>query len=103
VIEERLKAAQAVTPAASRRRRSRCRRGLDYSVWRDSDLPSHRPYGDVIEEQLSLAKAVVVVWSADALPSDYVHSKADRARAERKSGTAADRPRAPTSPGGTGT
>ena len=27
-------------------------RALGYSVWRDDDLPSHRAYSDVIEEQL---------------------------------------------------
>jgi predicted ATPase len=59
-------------------------RGLGYSVWRDSDLPSHRPYGDVIAEQLGLAKAVVVVWSAEAVSSHWVRSEADRARADGK-------------------
>lgn len=39
---------------------------LGYSVWRDKDLPTHRAYTDVIEEQLEAAKAVVVIWSAVA-------------------------------------
>ena len=57
---------------------------LGYSVWRDDDLPSHRSYGDVIEEQLGAAKAVVVLWSAEAVRSQWVRSEADRARGENK-------------------
>jgi adenylate cyclase len=59
-------------------------RALGYSVWRDEDLPSHRVYSDVIEEQLASAKAVVVVWSAEAARSQWVRSEADRARADDK-------------------
>ncbi len=59
-------------------------RALGYSVWRDEDLPSHRAYSDVIEEQLASAKAVVVIWSADAVRSHWVRSEADRARADNK-------------------
>ena len=59
-------------------------RALGYSVWRDEDLPSHRAYSDVIEEQLACAKAVVVIWSADAVRSHWVRSEADRARADDK-------------------
>ena len=40
--------------------------GDGYGVWRDDELPAHRPYAEVIQERLSLAKAVVVIWSADA-------------------------------------
>ena len=57
---------------------------LGYSVWRDNDLPSHRAYADVIEEQLQTAKAVVVVWSTEAVKSQWVRSEADRARADNK-------------------
>jgi predicted ATPase/class 3 adenylate cyclase len=53
-------------------------RAMGYSVWCDDELPSHRSYGDVIEEQLSSAKAVVVVWSAEAVKSHWVRSEADR-------------------------
>jgi adenylate cyclase len=59
-------------------------RGLGYSVWLDDDLPSHRAYSDVIEEQLASAKAVVVIWSAEAVKSQWVRSEADRARADNK-------------------
>ena len=59
-------------------------RALGYGVWRDDELPAHRPYGEVIEERLKAAKAVVVIWSAEAVKSEWVRSEADRARGERK-------------------
>jgi len=59
-------------------------RAEGYSVWSDDDLPSHRAYADVIEEQLSTAKAVVVIWSAEAVKSEWVRSEANRAREDRK-------------------
>jgi adenylate cyclase len=59
-------------------------RSLGYSVWRDDELPSHRSYSDVIEEQIQSAKAVVVIWSAEAVKSQWVRSEADRARASDK-------------------
>jgi adenylate cyclase len=49
-------------------------RGLGYGVWRDDDLPAHRGYAQVIEERLEAAKAVVVIWSADAARSEWVQS-----------------------------
>ena len=59
-------------------------RAAGYSVWFDEDLPSHRAYGDVIEEQLTSAKAVVVIWSAEAVRSQWVRAEANRAREEGK-------------------
>src|SRR5215472_9845263 len=59
-------------------------RGLGYGVWRDDELPAHRSYAEVIEERLKAAKAVVVIWSAEAVKSEWVQSEADRARADRK-------------------
>ncbi len=50
-----------------------------YSVWRDNALPVHRPYGDVIEEHLTQARAVVVLWSDAASRSEWVRSEANRA------------------------
>lgn len=55
-------------------------RALGYSVWRDDELPAHRAYADVIEERLRAAKAVVVVWSAEAAKSQWVRAEADIAR-----------------------
>jgi TolB-like protein len=59
-------------------------RALGYSVWIDDDLPAHRTFGGVIEEQMAAAKAAVVIWSADAVRSEWVLSEANRAREDRK-------------------
>ena len=56
-------------------------RVLGYEVWRDDELPAHRNYADVIEERLRSAKAVVVLWSAEAARSQWVRAEADAARA----------------------
>ena len=69
------KQAQAATAAL---------RALGYSVWIDDDLPAHRTYGPVIEEQMTAARAAVVIWSADATRSEWVLSEANRAREDRK-------------------
>jgi adenylate cyclase len=55
-------------------------RALGYGVWRDDELPAHRDYAEVIEERLRAAKAVVVVWSAEAVKSQWVRAEADLAR-----------------------
>jgi tetratricopeptide (TPR) repeat protein len=55
-------------------------RSSGYSVWYDEDLPAHRVYSDVIEEQLDHALAVVVLWSTEAVRSQWVRSEANRAR-----------------------
>ncbi len=51
-----------------------------FSVWFDEDLPTHRAYSDVIEEQLDTALAVLVLWSDAAVRSQWVRSEANRAR-----------------------
>jgi adenylate cyclase len=51
-----------------------------YQVWRDDELPAHRGYAEVIEERLQNAKAVVVLWSAEAAGSQWVRAEADAAR-----------------------
>jgi adenylate cyclase len=51
-----------------------------YTVWRDDQLPAHRVYADVIEERLTAAEAVLVLWSADAAKSHWVRAEADTAR-----------------------
>jgi adenylate cyclase len=53
---------------------------LGYGVWRDDELPAHRAYSDVIEERLKAAKAVVVIWSVEAVKSHWVRAEADAAR-----------------------
>jgi adenylate cyclase len=55
-------------------------RGAGYSIWRDDELPAHRSYAEVIEERLKSAKAVVVLWSAEAAKSQWVRAEADTAR-----------------------
>src|SRR4029453_12656550 len=55
-------------------------REAGYSVWRDDELPAHRSYAEVIEERLKSAKAVVVLWSAEAAKSQWVRAEADTAR-----------------------
>ncbi|MEO8927036.1 MAG: TIR domain-containing protein [Caulobacteraceae bacterium] len=57
-------------------------RALGYGVWRDDELPAHRDYAEVIEERLASAKVVVVIWSADAVQSQWVRSEANRGRAD---------------------
>lgn len=55
-------------------------RAAGYSVWFDQDLPAHRAYSEVIEEQLESAHAVLVLWSGEAVRSQWVRSEANRAR-----------------------
>ena len=59
-------------------------RALGYSVWLDDDLAAHRAFTHAIEEQLTAAKAALVIWSADAAKSEWVLSEANRAREDRK-------------------
>ncbi|MCM8556672.1 TIR domain-containing protein [Sphingomicrobium sediminis] len=55
-------------------------RSTGFEVWRDDELPAHRSYSEVIEERLAQAKAVVVLWSNEALRSQWVRAEADAAR-----------------------
>ena len=57
-------------------------RALGHEVWRDDQLPAHRTYSEVIEERLDTAGAVVVLWSAEAVKSQWVRAEADAARAK---------------------
>jgi adenylate cyclase len=59
-------------------------RALGYGVWRDDEIPANRPYAEVIQERLTGAKAVVVIWSAEAAKSQWVFSEANRAREDGK-------------------
>ena len=51
-----------------------------FEVWRDDEIPAHRPYAEVIEERINGALAVVVLWSAEAAKSHWVRAEADTAR-----------------------
>jgi hypothetical protein len=55
-----------------------------YDVWWDAELPPHRSYGEVITDKIAEARAAVVVWSADAVQSEWVRAEADMARGQRK-------------------
>jgi len=55
-------------------------RGGGFEVWRDDEIPAHRPYAEVIEERINGATAVVVLWSAEAVKSQWVRAEADSAR-----------------------
>ena len=54
-------------------------RALGHGVWRDNELPAHRAYTDVLEERLKAARAVVVLWSAEAARSHWVRAEANAA------------------------
>jgi adenylate cyclase len=55
-------------------------RSEGFSVWRDDEIPAHKPYAEVIEDRLRSSKAVLVIWSADAVKSQWVRAEADAAR-----------------------
>lgn len=62
------------------RRAAEALRAAGYDVWRDDELPAHRAYSDVIEERIKAAKAVLVLWSNEAVKSQWVRAEADAAR-----------------------
>ena len=43
-----------------------------WSVWWDRDIPPGRTFDDVIEEALTSARSVVVLWSAESVKSRWV-------------------------------
>lgn len=55
-----------------------------YSVWWDKEILPHNSFSDIINEKIGQAKAVIVVWSANAAASEWVRGEADHARQERK-------------------
>ena len=55
-----------------------------FSVWRDDSLPAHRRFAEVIEEQIKGSKAVLVIWSQQAVRSEWVRAEADAGRSEAK-------------------
>src|SRR5579863_8650789 len=74
----------ARTRAADARRVGERLAELGYAVWRDDQLAAHQEFGEVIQHRLEAAKAVVVLWSADAVKSQWVRSEANRARGLNK-------------------
>jgi adenylate cyclase len=65
---------------AQARQMAEALRALGHEVWRDDELPAHRAYAEVIEERLRAAKAVVVLWSVEAVRSQWVRAEAELAR-----------------------
>ncbi len=66
--------------AAEAQRVAACLKSCGFSLWFDEDLPAHRTFSEVIEEQLEAARAVVVLWSREAVASQWVRSEANRGR-----------------------
>ena len=57
---------------------------LGYEVWWDDEPPVHRPFAPILQERLDTAKAILVIWSSDAVDSDYVRGEAEAGRSARK-------------------
>ena len=47
-----------------------------WSVWWDRRIPTGRSFDEVIEEALGGAKAVIVVWTATSIKSNWVKNEA---------------------------
>jgi len=55
-----------------------------YDVWWDSELLPHHAFAAFIEQEIRAARAVVVVWSQQAVASQWVRAEADLARSQGK-------------------
>ncbi len=55
-----------------------------YSVWYDTQLISGDKYREVIMRELDAARAVIVLWTANSVRSQFVEAEAARANADRK-------------------
>jgi tetratricopeptide (TPR) repeat protein len=55
-----------------------------YEVWWDTELLPHHAFAQSIEQEISAAAAVVVVWSENAVASHWVRAEADLARGQGK-------------------
>lgn len=55
-----------------------------FTVWWDSELLPHGRFANVIEEQIHLALAVLVIWSRDSARSPWVRAEAELGRTEGK-------------------
>ena len=55
-----------------------------YSVWFDTRLLPKDTFGEVIDQKIDNAKAVIVIWSKPALTSKWVRAEATRAENQGK-------------------
>jgi formylglycine-generating enzyme required for sulfatase activity len=55
-----------------------------YSVWWDTNLTAGEIFRDVINRQLDAAKAVIVIWAAHSVSSEWVIAEAEHADRQRK-------------------
>lgn len=58
--------------------------GQGYSVWWDTELLSGDDYQLQIMEKLQAARAVIVIWSQNAIQSTWVRAEAGAAQADQK-------------------
>lgn len=54
-----------------------------WSVWWDREIPPGRSFDEVIEEALSLARCVIVLWSEASVRSEWVKTEAAEAAQRR--------------------
>ena len=62
-----------------------------YTVWWDTNLTSGEVFREVIDRELAAADAVIVIWTAHSVASNWVISEADDAARRNKLITAAHR------------
>src|SRR5262249_8779508 len=55
-----------------------------YSTWWDTELVSGDRFDDEIKKQLTEARAVIVIWTANSARSDYVLGEARQAKKDGK-------------------
>lgn len=57
---------------------------LGLSVWWDTELVAGESYRSRIQEEITAARAAIVIWTRDSISSEFVISEASRAHAQRK-------------------